>query len=216
MGFLSSITDAISDVAGAITGGGGIGDLASGALSFFGQNSANQANKDIVAQQQAFQQYNSNTAYQRAVADMKAAGLNPMLAYSQGGASTPSGASTTIQDAITPALNSARSNAGMRSQISQQTAQTANTVANTQTQQTQAKLNNDLSLKAKADAALSATSAKNVAVKTALAQQDIPGATNAANADRTWYGRNVKPYLPDLLSHSAKSAASTGIEAIIK
>lgn len=42
--------------------------------------------------QMKFQREMSGTSYQRAMADMRKAGLNPMLAYSQGGASTPQGA----------------------------------------------------------------------------------------------------------------------------
>lgn len=52
---------------------------------------ARQFNMTEAQKQRDFEEQMSNSAYQRAASDMRAAGLNPYLAYSLGGAGTPSG-----------------------------------------------------------------------------------------------------------------------------
>lgn len=80
-------------------GGGGwgwivpiIGSVVGGILDKASQDSTNKANAQNVDKQIAFQTEQNATAYQRAVADMRAAGLNPGLAYQQGKAGSGTGA----------------------------------------------------------------------------------------------------------------------------
>ena len=74
--------------------------ILSGGLSLLGGVMTNNANAAQAQNQMDFQAQQNATAYQRAVADLKAADLNPMLAYTNGGASSGSGAQATMQNAV--------------------------------------------------------------------------------------------------------------------
>lgn len=78
-------------------------------LGYIGQRQTNDTNKDIAhdanvmsqanaREQMAFQERMSNTSHAREVADLKNAGLNPILSVNQG-SSTPQGAAGSVQTA---------------------------------------------------------------------------------------------------------------------
>jgi hypothetical protein len=68
------------------------------AIGYKSAKSQNKANRQMAAEQMAFQERMSNTAFQRQREDMLKSGLNPILAARAGGASTPGGASARMED----------------------------------------------------------------------------------------------------------------------
>lgn len=72
--------------------GGFLGPMISGIENSMDRQGGTAFSHYWALRNERFQEHQTGSAYQRAVRDMQLAGLNPMLAYSQGGASSAQGA----------------------------------------------------------------------------------------------------------------------------
>ncbi len=104
--------------------GAAAGALLPGIGSAVGAERSNRQNRDEARRnrrfqseeagtQRNFQERMRNTEWQAGIADMEAAGVNPALAYSQGGASSPmgaagSGSKADMEDVLSPGISSAQ------------------------------------------------------------------------------------------------------------
>lgn len=178
----------------------GFADQQNKQASWQADHAMDRADADM-RQQEAFTERMSNTAYQRATEDMKKAGINPMVAYQQGGASTPSGGSGTSgiaapvsnigRDAIASAFDAARLSNELKNSGSQRA------------------LNDAAATKAIAEAGSAGSSAKFTETRNQALSSQLTAIKKRAEVDEKTAGYDSKAVGYDAIMSRANRDAGT-------
>jgi len=206
----------------------GVDDMIMGGLSLAGgiwknaqdddrQERTNQFNAQQAQLNREFQERMSNTAYQRGMADMKAAGLNPILAYQKGGASSPAGGQATgstpkdAADLASTAVSSAQQNRRLAVEI--ENMKTQNNLLNAQTAQnlSATTLNNENAKKSMAETAIKVEEL-GPAMKNRLEKDieaDVLNHPAGKLAKQTGYSASLVQPVPDLVNSGLRAGRDT-------
>lgn len=206
--------DTVKSVGGSIGGG-----LVSGVFGAVGRSKQASASRKEAARNREWQERMSSTAYQRATKDMRKAGINPILAYRQGGASTPGGAMAQIPDF--GALGSDISNGmsvGSRLAESESNVQSASeSRANMREQRRAIGAGIDLTQaqarKALQESQTSAMQAKLIGTENLLKMLQVPGASVDASIDSSSAGEVYKHMQKGGPAGAAMAAGAGGLAA---
>jgi len=147
-----------------------LGAIGGGVLGYLGAREANASRENIADRANAFSAQQYATRYQTTVKDLSQAGLNPMLAYSQGAGSAPSGQQAQgIENTMSTAVEGYQKGVQrdlMRQQMEQSKADILLKEAQAEQAESQTRLNSAAASKAEAEEALTMANKMNALIDT--------------------------------------------------